>query len=87
MRCRFGTPLFKAHRKEISLKPLSMKDGAAILKILTVQNFVLINNNYRSEYVSMSSKTPPFILESFSFVKYNEEHLDLDPITDRQVSF
>ena len=35
----------------------------------------------------MSSKTPPFILESFSFVKYNGEHKDLDPITDRQVSF
>ena len=59
-----------------------MKDGAAILKILAVQNFFC-----GSEYVSISSKTTPFILESFSIVKYNEEHLDLCPTTDRQISF
>ena len=53
-----------------------MKDGVAILKILSVQNFVLLNNvqnghSNGSEYVGMSSKTTPYrsSLEVFPFVE------------------
>ena len=35
--------------------------------------------------MSMSSKTTPFSLELFSFVKQLAEHLDLGPATDRRI--
>ena len=70
-----------------------MKVIAVILKNLSVQNFVLQNNNnkmafYGSECVIMGSKTTPS-LELFPFVKklagLIEEHLDLGPTTNLQV--
>ena len=64
-----------------------MKNGVAILKIMSVQNFVLLNNecltwhSIGSEYVSMSSKTTPSRLELFPFIKQLvgliEENLDI----------
>ena len=35
--------------------------------------------------MSMSSKTTPFSLEQFSFVKKLAEHLDIGPATDQQI--
>ena len=53
---------------------LTPKPWAAILKILSVQNFVLLHGDLNgilgSKYVSMSSKTTPFFVEWFSFDKY-----------------
>ena len=71
-----------------------MKDGTAILKILSVQNFVLLNNDYNGILLGVNReyelKTTPFSLELFSFVKplagLVEEHLGLGATTtDRQV--
>ena len=44
-----------------------MKDVAAILKIVLVQNFVLLNKLHCiwREYVSMTSKATPFSFELF----------------------